>query len=434
MSHSYPALFSYPALLLLALSACDQNGGAMPLNGQNFLSSLDGPKITSRKDTQIEAAQDAEKNNDFAQASQIYQQILEQDPDTTSVIQLLADSLRRNGEYDKAINVYDGLLAKNSADLSAKEGKALALLAKGDFETPTGLFEEVLKEDANRWKALNGMGILFVTRGLYPDSLQYFEEALNQSPNNTSIMNNLGLSLALNRQYEPAIDMLFKASGRSTMGSFGRKRIELNLALVYASAGNLNEAEKIAKAHLNGPELNNNLGLYAHLAKDDGLAKSYLNMALTESKTYYGKAWDNLEVLSNNDGNNNSNHQNSKTIELENKEKIFNKATEPKEKSKKKSSSNQKQSQKITLTREPNATKSEVESLGNIIVHEINKNDKIPATAKNEPSIKAKPDSIEDSESPLIVMPNVINSEEKRITVDSVIDDLAKAAAKKTKN
>lgn len=422
MRHSYPKIFS--SVILILLSACEQNGGVMPFKGQDLLSSLDGPKIPTMEDNQREAAKNAEKNDDFAGASQIYQQILEKDPETNDVVQLLADSLRRNGEYDEAISVYDGLLTKDVNNISAKEGKALAFLAKGDFETPTSLFEEVLKVDAKRWKSLNGMGILFVTRGLYPDSKKYFEEAMRQSPANTSVMNNLGLSQALNKQYEPAIDSLLKASAQSTISSLGRKRIDLNLALVYASAGKLDEARKIAEIYLNGPSLNNNLGLYAHLAKDDGLAKSYLNMALTESKTYYGKAWDNLEVLNSNENSN----DNKNTVKDENQttEKPTEKTKKEKTKAKKSKDTTKEKPAKVTVIQEPIATKSEVKSIGEIIAHELKKDDKTPAATIKVDGNKAK------SETPLVIMPNEIKQEEKRPAVDNVIDDMVKGVTPKT--
>lgn len=425
MRQSYPVIFSSAALLML-LSACDQNGGMLPLDGQNFLSSLEGPKIPSMHENQLASAKSAEKNEDFAQASQIYQQILEKDPETNDVVQLLADSLRRSGEYDKAISVYDGIIAKDQANVAAKEGKALALMAKGDFETPTVLLEEVLKLDGKRWKSLNAMGILFVTRGLYPDSMKYFEEALKQSPSNIAIMNNLGLSQALDKQYDLAVDTLLKASTQSAIGSSGRKRIDLNLALVYASAGKLADSRKIAEQYLSGPSLKNNLGLYAHLAKDDALAKSYLNMALTESKTYYEKAWENLEAL--NSAENRSANKNEKSTV----EKLPEDKTKPK---KEKPAAAKDNSSKITVIQEPDATKSEVKSIGEIIAHEIKdeiKDEKIenkPAAAPALPNVN----KIKSEESVPVTMPAAVKPESVTPpSVDNVIDNIAKSAEAKT--
>jgi|CXWL01.1.fsa_nt_gi Flp pilus assembly protein TadD len=409
----YPVL---PVLFIVFLSACDQNGGAMPIKGRDLLSSFDGPKIPSMQENQITEAKNAEKNEDFTKASQIYQQILEKDPETTDVVQLLADSLRRSGEYDKAISVYDGLIAKDDTNILAKEGKALALIAKGDFETPTALFEDVLRVDGKRWKSLNGMGILFVTRGLYPESMKYFEEAMKQSPTNTSVMNNFGLSQALNKQYESAIGTLSKASAQSSINSSARKRIDLNLALVYASAGKLDEAKKIASLYLSGPSLNNNLGLYAHLAKDDGLAKSYLNMALTESKTYYGKAWENLETIGSKESDSET-KQPSKSSAEPKKEKGKDKQKKPVEQKKAKAV-DKGQGKQITITPEPPATKSEVKSLGEIMAREIKKDENgvVNTVESNKPSNQPQ----------VVVMPNEIKSGEKRIAVENVIDDMAK--------
>lgn len=288
-----------PMLLALALSGCEQNGGAMPIDGKSFLSTLDGPSVPTVQDTLVESAKAAEKKNDFGQAADIYRQILIKDGNNKDIILALADAVRRKGDYDEAISIYENLIKKDGTNLAAQEGKGLALLSKGDFETPTNIFLDVLKADGKRWKSLNAVGILFSTRNMYAESEKYFEEALRHNPSGISIKNNLGLVQALNKQYAKAVNTLLDAASNTSVDSLDRKRVELNLAMVYAGMGKLAEAEKIAREHLSGVQLSNNLGLYAHLAKDDQLAKSYLNMALTDSTVYYEKAWENLETLNN---------------------------------------------------------------------------------------------------------------------------------------
>jgi len=332
--------------LLLMLPACDQNGGALPIDAKAFLSKLDGPKIPTMQESQDEAAKAAEKKGDFAQAVQIYQQMLEKNENDSDTILALADALRRNGEYEKATSAYDNLIKKDPNNLAAREGKGLVMLSKGDFETPTSIFLDVLKIDGKRWKSLNAVGILFTTRGLYPESQRYFEESLHQNPRNVSVMNNLGLAQALNKQFSASVATLQNASAQSSVEGLDRKRIDLNLAMVYASMGKLDEAEKIARLHLTGVQLSNNLGLYAHLAKDDQLAKSYLNMALTDSTVYYSKAWDNLEAINS-----------SKS----NKTKQLGDATASKKEKPAKDSK-----QRPALNKEPTAASSPVQSLGRI--------------------------------------------------------------------
>ena len=207
--------------------------------------------------------------------------------------------------------LYDQLIAKDPTMIAAKESKGLALIAKGDFKSPTPLFEEVLKADPTRWKSLNALGILFSIGSFQPEAQQYFTQALKYHADSSSIYNNLGLSQALSRNFDTALQSLQKASSFATQGTEERKRIDLNLALVYASAGKLDNAKAIAENYLTGAALDNNLGLYAHVAHDDLMARSYLNMALMESKVYYGKAWDNLQNISAN-GNDNGNARASK--------------------------------------------------------------------------------------------------------------------------
>lgn len=285
-------------LLLLGLTSCE--GGMQAIDAKKVLSNMEGPKVPTIQDTLMETAKNAEKQGDYAQAAQLYQQILEKQPNDKNVLLSLADCLRRSGDIDRALAVYDAVLQQDATMVAAKEGKSLALMSKGDFDTPGVLLAEVMKVDATRWKTLNAMGILFSVRNMQPEAQAYYLEALKYSMNNPSVLNNLGLSQALSKHFDAAIASLQQASTLTASNGGDRKRIDLNLSLVYASAGKLDEARAIAERYFTGAVLNNNLGLYAHLAKDDQLAKAYLNMALTESKTFYEKAWDNLQSIDNN--------------------------------------------------------------------------------------------------------------------------------------
>lgn len=284
-----------PVASLLLLSAC--NGGAAPIDSKAFLDDMDGPAVKTVADTMKESAAYAEKQGNFRAAAQTYEQLLEKSPGDATLMLSLADSLRRDGQSARAIAVYDAVLAKDEANLDAMEGKGLALIATGDFDTPADIFDQVLAADQKRWKTLNALGILFTTRNMQPEAQQYFTEALKYHPGSPSIMNNLGLSQALEKNFDGAIATLDKASAIALPGTLERKRIDLNAALVHASSGDVEEAKLLASQYLTGAELNNNLGLYAHLAKDDQLAKAFLNKALSDSKVHYAKAWENLEQL-----------------------------------------------------------------------------------------------------------------------------------------
>ena len=280
--------------IVASLTAC--TGGLGPIDGRKVLEGTDGPAISGIAATQMTAAETAEKNGDFRQAESIYRQLADQSPENNAFKTALGDILRRQGRFDEALAVYEAVLAKQPGDLSAKEGKGLALMSKGDFENTPALFAEIMQADATRWKTLNALGILFSTRHMYSEALQYFAEARRFNANNAAVLNNTGLVQALDKQLPNAIQSLKEAATLATLER-EKKRIDLNLALVYGVSGQMNEAKALAERHLSGAELANNLGIYAHLAKDDALAQQYLNEALAESKSYYGKAWENREAL-----------------------------------------------------------------------------------------------------------------------------------------
>jgi len=280
---------------MLLLAACA--GGVGPIDAKKFLSEQPGPNVPSVQDSLTMSAKNAEKSGDYAGAVQLYKQAIDKDKDNNELWLALADSYRRSGATDNAISVYDQLIAKDPKMISAKEGKALALMAKGDYSSPVPLLTEVQQADPSRWKTLNAFGIILATQNQQNKAQDYFTAALQYYPDSPTVLNNKGLSLALSGKYPEAISSLTRASELSKAGTTERKRIDLNTAMVYGAAGRLDDAKAVASNYLSGAELDNNMGLYAHLSKDDSMARSYLNMALTESTVYYAKAWDNLQEI-----------------------------------------------------------------------------------------------------------------------------------------
>lgn len=288
-------------LSALTLTACDGIGKQW-LDPDKTFALFDQPKVKSMNDTQEEMAKEAMKAGDYNRARQFYQQLVDAGkatPEQALRYKLgLAECTRRLGETERALAMYDELHQQNDGNVDIAEGRGLTLMAAGKTTDAGRAFAEVMEKDPKRWRTLNALGILFVTKNMVPEAMAYYTEALNQSPDNAAVLNNVGLSQAVDRNFPRAIEALQQASRVSKIPS-QRKQIELNLAMVYGVSGDLDTARDVAGKYLEGPALDNNLGLYAHLAKDDALAKSYLNMALSQSPTYYERAWENLDAISN---------------------------------------------------------------------------------------------------------------------------------------
>lgn len=277
---------------LCLLAGCQ--GGPAPLDPKKYLEEAEGPDVQGLGSTLEQTADSAMERGDYLRAVQYYQQLVDTDRENYHYKFKLADARRRAGDLDTAIGGFEVILKKEPENVDALEGKALALLAQGEYDQSAGLFADVMKKDAKRWRTLNALALLFVKRNMPDEAMAYFAEALKYSKNNASVLNNVGLTHAVNGDPDKAIQALDQASRLAPPKSPLKMQIDMNLALVYGVAGNIDKAEAVAGQYLQGAALDNNLGLYAYLANDKKLAKSYFNMALNSSPHYYPRAWENL--------------------------------------------------------------------------------------------------------------------------------------------
>lgn len=285
----------------LSLTGCGDTAKRW-LDPDATFKSLPQPEVKGVNDTQEEMAKEAANNGDYGRAIKFYEVLVAAEkgtPEQKLRYKLgLAESARRVGENERALAMFDQLSRENPTNIDALEGKGLSLLALGKSSEASRTFAEVMTTDTKRWRTLNALGILFVSKNMIPEALAYYNEAIKYSPDNAAVLNNMGLSYAIDHNFPRGIEVLEQAA-RVSKTAPQRKQIELNEALVFGISGDLDRAKDMASKHLQGPALDNNMGLYAHLAKDDALAKTYLNMALSQSPTFYERAWNNLDSLNN---------------------------------------------------------------------------------------------------------------------------------------
>ena len=297
----------------LTLAACD----GMDTQTRNWLGtgeddkgraldSMPGAQVDGVNATLEKQAIVAMNKGDISRAQQFYQQLISSNKGSAADIMrykvAYAETLRRVNNTEDALSAFDEILAEAPDNLDAQEGRALTLMAMGKSTDAGRMFSDIMEKDGKRWRTLNALGILFVTKNMVPEAMAYYTEALKYSPDNPAILNNVGLSQAVDKNYPRAIAALEQASRIAKSGE-RRRQIDLNLAMVYGASGDVDTAKDIATKYLQGAALNNNIGLYAHLAKDDELAKTYLNMALNGSNTFYERAWENLDIVDKNTDN-----------------------------------------------------------------------------------------------------------------------------------
>ena len=283
-------------LSVLFLTSCGVEPGAH-IDARSELSKIKGPDTgTIAKALENQASQAIERK-DYKRAAQIYKQLMDLYPDKSDYGNQLAENLRKAGDNDNALRVLDVVLKKDPVNVDAKEIKGLCLMNTGEFGEAGKAFGEVMKADPKRWRTLNAVGILFAMKGKYDGSMAYFQEALNHSTDNPSVLNNAALTYAIDRHFDQAYEAFTRARRHVQPDGPEAKHLDMNLALVYAVDGKLDNAEQTAAPHLTKAGLYNNMGFYSYLAKNNELAKNYLSMALTQSPTYYERAWRNINAL-----------------------------------------------------------------------------------------------------------------------------------------
>ena len=279
-------------VFLLTLSACQ------PGKSGSFFSPI-ASKSSAAKEAQI-----SYESGDFQKAEQQYSSLVKSYPKNAEYLLGLANTKRRLGDYDGANAEYEKLLWLNPQNVDALEGRGLILLEKGDNQKAIDQLTKVLEVDAVRWKSINALGVAFAAQNNHKLAVDYYTDALSLSDSNHSpvILNNLALSHAFLGDYRKAGELLNKALTQLSGGVSGSdkekfKKTELNLSLVYGIQGRTDEAERILRKYFSEPQVYNNLGIYAHLANDNDLARSYINKAISSSPATYESAWDTLKRI-----------------------------------------------------------------------------------------------------------------------------------------
>ena len=106
-----------------------------------------------------------------------------------------------NGEYKQAIRIYEQLLENNPKSASLLKMKAVALSNLGDDLNSLKEFYKIIQQDPHNVIALTGMGVGFGNLGEYKESAFYLEKAIKENPDNKMIKNYKKIIDEINLKY-----------------------------------------------------------------------------------------------------------------------------------------------------------------------------------------------------------------------------------------
>lgn len=203
--------------LIITASACILTACAATSTTPKTTSPTDEPYVPENKVSaaMLEAARDSEKTGDSAQALMLYQKVYLKEPDNPHLALLYASSLRQTGHLNDAKTILTPFAAAEDADANIISEFALIHLMQGDNEIAEGLALSLLDKNDKRVKALQVLGISLSAQGRHEEAVETFLQALTleelSNKDKSALWNNLALVYLSKGQKDEAETAIKKA-------------------------------------------------------------------------------------------------------------------------------------------------------------------------------------------------------------------------------
>lgn len=174
----------------------------------------------------------------------------------------LGDTFVALGRTEAAAEAYAQAAEVDPRNPAALHGLAGLALRQGQPLQAIPAFEAALAANPRDLRALMGLGVALDMTGNHQAAQQKYLAGLAIDDANEALRNNFGLSLAFSGDFESSAAVLEDLAERSTATATNRQ----NLALVYALAGRMEEAERLARMDLDESAVRQNLTFMAAMS------------------------------------------------------------------------------------------------------------------------------------------------------------------------
>ena len=203
-------------------------------------------KQVSYKETLRDAAIVAHQSFDYEAAATHYRSLYERDGGDTEALLGVARNLRYLGSSGEAIDVMVTGISKHGQIPAFVLELAKSQLTARRFDDARETLETATELLPDNWDVFSTTGIFHDYVGEFDAAQAAYGAALELSPNNVAVINNLALSLAQSGKIDEAISNLVKLLNAKKSTPHTRQ----NLAMLYALAGDIKSAEKLARQDL----------------------------------------------------------------------------------------------------------------------------------------------------------------------------------------
>ena len=214
-----------------------------------------------RIEENFELAVQKYQKNDIKEAQNLYNKILEIDPNHSQALNNIAVIFTKLKDYQKAKDCFEKAIKINPNYADAHYNLGNIFKELGEYQKAKNYFEKTIEINPNYVDALNNLGNIFKKLGENEKAKNCFEKAIKINPNYLNALNNLGNIFKELGENEKAKDCFEKAIEINPNYADAHN----NLGVIFKELGEHQKAkdcyENVIKLNPDHPSAHNNLGI-----------------------------------------------------------------------------------------------------------------------------------------------------------------------------
>jgi Flp pilus assembly protein TadD len=241
-------------------------------------------------DRLLEVASQLLQEERHREAAQVFNQILDRQPDNAAAKIGLAETYLASGAIKPALAAFTELSELAEVKVAAMQGQGLSLVLLGQMDRGEELLRRVVATEPSSWRAWNALGRCYDSKQDWASSAHAYDMALKAKPDAYAVHNNIGVSLLSQARHSEAEAKFVDALAIRPNFETARN----NLRFAIAMQGRYREAFA-GTGRQDLPSVLNNVGYAAMLRGENDRAQAYFARALEVSPHFFEVAHQNLQ-------------------------------------------------------------------------------------------------------------------------------------------
>lgn len=252
----------YFLCLPLLLTGCGHDDKAY----QDQAKLYDDIRTSNNPSSMFRIAETMRKSGNYETATNLYQQVLQIEPNRVEAYIGLSQCLRYSGRSEAALETLK-VIPQGSQTKDYYKELGNVYTTRQQPKACIQSFMTAYQADPKDLGTLNGLGVCHDLAGQHEEAQEWYRTAIELAPAHEKLRSNLGLSLSLSGKVQEAIDILKPIVN----GNDATQRDRQNLAIAYGLAGDMDAAAKLFAQDLDENAVRTNLAFLHKLTKSQAL-------------------------------------------------------------------------------------------------------------------------------------------------------------------